>query len=383
MNKSKSKFKFSGKSLKFILISYLVWQVVLILISLFSSKFILPKSGYRYSQFAHNAPEYLLNRANFDGYHYLLISQKGYGTYQQAFFPMYPRLIKIISPFLGSELLAGLIISNVCFLLSLFLFYKLICLDYREEIARKALIFLMIFPTSFFFGAVYTESLFLVLVLGSFYAARKGNWWAAGALGGLASYTRVVGILIFPALIYEWYEQNKIKSLRMKIKSLSPLFLIPLGLLSYMNYLRQNYKDPLLFIHVQSYFGANRSSGKIILLYQVFWRYLKMVLTTKADILYFTVWLELLSALGFIALLVLAFKQKMRLSYLIFSSLAFIMPTLSGTFSSLPRYILVLFPAFIYLGMIKNRIIQFWLKMIFGLLLIISAALFYQGYWIS
>jgi len=381
MNKNKSFF--SSSVLRFVLISYFVWQMALILISLISSRIILPRNGYRYSQFTQTAPEYLLSRANFDGYHYLLISQKGYGAYQQAFFPMYPRLIKFLSPFLKNELFAGLVISNVCFLFSLFLFYELICLDYKEDTAKKVLIFLMIFPTSFFLGAVYTESLFLFLILGSFYAARRGKWWLAGILGGLASYTRIVGILIFPALIFEWYEKNKFENLKLKIKNFFPLFLIPLGLLYYMNYLRQNYKDPLLFVHVQSYFGANRSNGKIILLYQVFWRYLKMVLTTKIDILYFTVWLELLTALGFIALLILAFRKKMRTSYLVFGSLAFVLPTLSGTFSSLPRYVLVLFPAFIYLGMIKSKLIQFGLWVIFGLLLIISAALFYQGYWIA
>jgi len=82
-------------------------------------------------------------------------------------------------------------------------------------------------------------------------------------------------------------------------------------------------------------------------------------------------------------LLILAFRKKMRTSYLVFGSLAFVLPTLSGTFSSLPRYVLVLFPAFIYLGMIKSKLIQFGLWVIFGLLLIISAALFYQGYWIA
>ena len=108
-----------------------------------------------------------------------------------------------------------------------------------------------------------------------------------------------------------------------------------------------------------------------------------MILTTKLDPLYFTVWFELLAAIGFITLLLLGFKKRMRISYLIFATLSLLVPTLSGTFSSLPRYVLATFPCFILLGMIRNKMIYKTLWIIFSLLLIITSIFFFRGYWVA
>lgn len=334
--------------------------------------------------------------ANFDGEHYLSIAYRGYGNLEQAFFPFFPFLIKLLSsPFksnFSSELnlfpflVSGLIIANISFLVALILFYFLVRLDVDKKKARLSIFFLLVFPTSFFFGSVYTESLFLALILGSFYAARKKKWWLAGILGALASATRIVGVFLLPALLWEWWEQQKIKSQKLKVKSLFnllPIFLVLSGLLWYMRYLSINYQDPLMFLHVQPAFGAERSVDKIILLYQVFWRYLKMIATTKVDPLYFTVWLELFTALGFLGLLIIAYLKKIRLSYLIFAALAYLVPTLTGTFSSMPRYVLILFPGFITLSLIKNRFFRWLLIALSCLLLAISTIFFTRGYWVG
>ena len=330
-------------------------------------------------------PVWLWNRANFDGAHYLGISRRGYGLYQQAFFPFYPRLIKFLTPiFAGKDLLAAIFISNFSLLLLLYSFYKLILLDFDDQTARWATVFFLLFPTSFFLSCVYTESLFIFLVLTSFYTARTNHWLAAGIFGLLASYTRVTGVLLFPALLYEWYqvEKNKISKLE-KIKNLLPVFLVPLGLLSYMRYLGNEYRDCLLFLHVQPFFGAERSGSRIILIYQVFWRYLKMILTSKLDFLYFTVWLELLVAILLLIVFAYSIKKKIRTSYLVFAILSFFVPTLSGTFLSLPRFALAFFPCFIYLGTIKNKVIRISLLTIFGITFLISSVLFFRGYWLS
>jgi hypothetical protein len=150
-----------------------------------------------------------------------------------------------------------------------------------------------------------------------------------------------------------------------------------------MRFLGEKYHDSLMFFHVQPYFGAGRTGGKFILIYQVFWRYLKMIAVTKLDYLFFTVWLEFLVSVGFLVLIVLAHRRKIRISYLIFSLLAYVVPTLSGTFLSMPRYVLALFPGFIYLGLIKNNFLKYLLLVAFSLVFVISAALFFRGYWVS
>jgi len=379
-------WKSNHKIIKFILTVFVIWQIVISSVSFFSSKILPERSRFMYNDGVKIInPVWLWNRANFDGAHYLGISRRGYGLYQQAFFPFYPRLIKFLTPiFAGKDLLAAIFISNFSLLLLLYSFYKLILLDFDDQTARWATVFFLLFPTSFFLSCVYTESLFIFLVLTSFYTARTNHWLAAGIFGLLASYTRVTGVLLFPALLYEWYqvEKNKISKLE-KIKNLLPVFLVPLGLISYMKYLGNEYRDCLLFLHVQPFFGAERSGSRIILIYQVFWRYLKMILTSKLDFLYFTVWLELLVAILLLIVFAYSIKKKIRTSYLVFAILSFFVPTLSGTFLSLPRFALAFFPCFIYLGTIKNKVIRISLLTIFGITFLISSVLFFRGYWLS
>ncbi len=395
----KENFKKNKKTIIFISLAFIAWRVW-VQTFLLLGWFVLPLKEILLDGGMENffTRPGLWAWANFDGEHYLAIALQGYGNFEQAFFPFFPWLIRVVAYPLRESLFAllisGLTISHFAFLVALFLFYKLIKLDFEERVAQLAILFLLVFPTSFFFGAVYPESLFLLLIIGSFYAARKKQWWIAGILGAFASATRVVGIFLLPALLWEWWtqhqEKKKITNYQLLI-TLIPLLLIPLGLLFYMRFLASFYQDPLMFLHVQPEFGAQRSADKLILLYQVFWRYLKMIVSTKLDPLYFTVWLEFLTTLGFGALLIFAYLKKIRLSYLIFAVLAFLVPTLTGTFCSMPRYVLILFPGFIALALIKNKQSLLLRNKIFltlffvlcSMLLVIATIFFTRGYWIG
>ena len=217
-----------------------------------------------------------------------------------------------------------------------------------------------------------------------FLAARKKKWALAGMLGAVASATRIVGIFLFPALVWQWWQGTQ-GTKKPKLKNFFPLVMICLGLFLYMYYLYKTVGDPLFFFHVQPFFGAERSGDKIILLYQVFWRYFKMLLTVeKISPIYFTVVLEAITGFGFLFLPVFAYLRKW-FSYVIFMSLAYIAPTLTGTFSSLPRYVLILFPGFMLLAIWAEK--YHWLKkayVIFCLpFLVLSLWLFFRGYFVA
>ncbi len=323
--------------------------------------------------------------ANFDGVHYLMVSEKGYVFgLTQAFFPLYIVLTKVGAFIVQNRVIAGLALSHLFFVGSLVIFYKLLRLDYSQKVTHRTILYLVLFPTSFYFLSVYTESLFLFLLLLSFYFMRTKQWGYAALVGIALTLTRIIGIFIVPAYLYEVW---KSKAAQDKYPPFSHLILacVPvLGLLAYMLYLHVEFNDPLLFAHVQSSFGAGRETDKLVLIYQVFWRYLKMVFTVdRSNPLYFTVWLELLSTLSFVGLLIWGFLKKVRTSYLIFSIPGLLLPTLTGTLSSMPRYVLVLFPGFIVLGMIKHKWVQSLLVIIFTILLMICTALFTRGYWIA
>lgn len=377
--------------LLFILSVFIIWQVLISGLITLGEQYFPTTFEYLYTEKRIVNPPWLWSRANFDGIHYLDIARKGYGIYQQAFFPFYPKLIKALTPiFHGQDLVAGLSVSVVSLFFALFIFYKLIRLDYQKSIAKRAVIYLLIFPTAFYFAAVYTESLFLFFVLASFYFARTKHWWLAGIVGMLATCTRLPGIFLFPALAIElWFQaglhQKSQKDWQYFISNLMPLFFIPLGLIGYMSYLSARFQDPLLFVHVQPYFGAGREATKLVLLYQVFYRYLKMLVACeKMTPTYFVVVLELLTGAGFLFLTLFAWLRRWH-SYVTFMALAYLTPTLTGTFSSLPRYALALFPGFILLAIWAEK--YRWVRILYPLiaisLLIISLLFFTRGYWLA
>jgi len=356
---------------KFIILILVVWRLFLNIVSLLARNIIPQRMGFL-------GPSVW---ANFDGVHYLSIAKRSYVQYEQAFFPLYPWLIKRLSLLLDNNLLlSSFLISYLSFFISLVLFFKLVELDFNKKVAKRTLLFLLMFPTSFFFISVYTESLFLALILGSFYAARKKKWWLAGILGGLASATKLTGIILLLALIIEWMEQSKKKRL---IKKLSWFILIPSGLLFYMFYLWKSVKDPLFFFHAQPAFGANRSGGKLILFYQVIWRYIKIFFTVPIQ--NYDFWIAVLEFIVTILFLYLAIISyfKVRKSYGLFSILIIILPTLTGTFSSMPRYVLPAFSIFILLGSLKLGKISYLIYGFFVIFLALLTGLFVQGWWVA
>jgi hypothetical protein len=369
----------SKKDFSFILFSFLSWRVLLFVIPFFAVKFIpLQEHFLGGGMQAYLKSPWLWAWANFDGEHYLSIAKDGYHLAEQAFFPLYPLLIKL----LGGGVWVGLLISNTSFFLALVGLFKLLRIDYSQKIARLAIILLLIFPTSFYFGAVYTESLFLCFIVWSFYFYRKGNFLHSSILGMLASGTRVIGIILLPIYLLELFKEKTKWD-----KTHLWLLLIPLGLVSYMFYLYKLYGDPLMFLHALPSFGEQRSSVPI-LLPQVIYRYVFKILPNLNYSYFagtFTTVMEFVVGILFFGVSLISFF-KLRLSYALFLAFGYLVPTLSGSFSSLPRYVVVLFPAFILFSIWldkSSKIIKIVSYTILLMGLIISLSLFSRGFWLA
>lgn len=104
----------------------------------------------------------------------------------------------------GANLIAAYAVSLAAFLGALYLLSRLVALELGFGPRKVTLILLAAFPGSLYFSAPYSESLFLLTSVASFYAARRGHWVWAGVAAGLASGTRAIGVvLIVPlALLY-------------------------------------------------------------------------------------------------------------------------------------------------------------------------------------
>lgn len=151
--------------------------------------------------------------ARWDSGWYIDIATDGYTTppkwvdpetvHQQrdvAFFPLYPLLMRLGMVITGDAALSGILISHLAFLLALCILFDLVRTQFDEETARRTIILLSVYPYALFFGAVYSEAIFLLCAALAFACAYRGVWWAAGLAAAAASATRLPGILLLPAL---------------------------------------------------------------------------------------------------------------------------------------------------------------------------------------
>jgi hypothetical protein len=142
--------------------------------------------------------------ARWDSVWYLTIAHSGY-DHQLArteFFPLYPLVMRWVGAVIGSELLAGILISCVAFMVALVLLYRLAALELGPQAARACVLLIAFSPMAWAFSAVYTESLFLALSLGCILRARSGSWGWAGVLGALAAATRAEGLTLLVPLTF-------------------------------------------------------------------------------------------------------------------------------------------------------------------------------------
>jgi Mannosyltransferase (PIG-V) len=145
-----------------------------------------------------------------DSGYFIEIAQHGYLNHYQsaAFFPGYPALIRAASYLcFGNMVVAGLIVSNAALLAALVVLYRLTEREYDEPAARRAVLYLCLFPTAFFFFTLYTESVFLLAAVGALALARYRHWAWASLAGLAAGLTRSAGIVIAIALAVEAIHQ--------------------------------------------------------------------------------------------------------------------------------------------------------------------------------
>jgi hypothetical protein len=132
-----------------------------------------------------------------------------------AFSPLYPLLIRWLGWLLGGEyLLAALLISNAALIAGLALLYKLVLLDFPEDVARRSVVYQVALPAGFFLLAGYREALYVCLAMLSVYAARRSNWALAGVAAFLAALARMQGWVLALPLAYEALRQAEMRPLR-------------------------------------------------------------------------------------------------------------------------------------------------------------------------
>ncbi len=374
---------------------FLVWAVwkffIFLSVALLATRFSV-QSGY----LGGGVERYFTNPAlwgfaNYDGSHYLTIVRDGYLVGMYYYFPLYPITISLINSLfrLNGEfglLLSGLIGSSIFHLLSLIVIFKFASNLFDKKIANHVVMVILLFPFSFFFNAVYTESLFLLLASLALYFTGKKNWFLASIFCALATATRLAGLALVASLLVQFILHYKV-SIKELILNSYKVIISPLGLISYMLFLNQRFGDPLIFWSNIENFGQQRSET-LVLLPQVFFRYVFRIIPASvsyppAFVIYF--W-ELLVAVILLLTIIYMLKKKFPAYLTVFSIISYLLPTFSGSFSSLPRYALAIVPSFFVIGILvssRGNLVKALYYLGCALFLVLFASMFVAGYWVS
>jgi hypothetical protein len=355
-------------------------RLILYLSFLFAAKY-LPLARENW-----NVPEQAIRPLNrWDAWWYLSVAEHGYdyqlmpGQHPAAFFPLYPILIKTLHSLTRISLpWSGIIISNLALLAALHTISKAIESDHGREVAERTLIYLAIFPTSLFFSTIYTESLFLFLAASSLCQMRRDHWLRSSPWVLLASLTRPTGVVL--ALPSIWAFAQSVYKKKVSWIRLAPLGAVLIGIGSYMTYLQIKFGDALLFYNTQRVSGWGRSFG---------WERMKN-LPTQVTLALTSLWwpeverFDVLFFFVFLLLIVVSFRYLPKV-YCWFSLGALLLPISTGTFSSMSRFVVVIFPCFAVVALLSERRPRLHLAIVLisTTLLVCYSMIFSRWYWVD
>jgi Gpi18-like mannosyltransferase len=189
-----------------------------------------------------------------DAFWYVSIAEQGYSysatqALNVAFLPGFPLAIRaltvVVNPFT-----AGLIVSHVASLLAIVVFWRWVRERAGLHAAERAVLWLVVFPYSFFFYTIYSEGLYFLLCTLALRAADRQRWVHAGIWATLAVLTRPMGVLLIPA--FAWGIHQTLRSGGRPRPVMAMAALPAFALAAYGLYLWLRFGDPFAVITAQN-----------------------------------------------------------------------------------------------------------------------------------
>lgn len=295
-----------------------------------------------------------------------------------VFFPAYPLLVRIVSlNGLLPTAFAGYLTSFGCLAVACVWLWQAVAREWRDErTATLAVVFLLCGPVSFFFNCIYSEPLFLPLLIGCIDRARRGHWGWAFVLGVGIGLTRFVGIVMAVPLAWEYLQQLKDRRSLRAVGAMAPAACLAplLGAGLYCLYMWHTFGNPLMYFQGQLHWGR-----RYAWFYLLFYRE-----SFSLQPLFYQIWFACTVATAF-GLMLWGVFLRIPLTYTI-CALTFSFVYISSRFvEGLPRYFSVVFPFYAILGLIATRwpFLKWPLLGSCLLLQALSVALFVCGYWFT
>ena len=330
----------------------------------------------------------------FDSGWYYGIARSGYayvpgGRSNIAYFPVYPLLMRFVGRLFGrsagSVYLGGIVVSWIAFVLAAVVIYRLARLDLPSRRAERAVLLLTIFPFAFFFGVVYTESVFLLATLLAFYAFRTKRWILGGLSGAVATATRVNGIMMVPALAWlAWRSSDA--SRRDRVAAIGGLVLTACGVGAYSAFIYQltnvpgGSHNPFEWVATIERWGYYPGGAPWMPLTHLAGRllthpyaYLAGEPMARFDVLNGVAAIVVAASIPFV-------WRRFGAAYGLFMLANLSMPLSSGQFEGLGRYCAVMFPFFIWLATIRSRAVVTAIVVALAMLYALCLALFSNVY---
>jgi hypothetical protein len=234
-------------------------------------------------------------------------------------------------------LMSGALASNLAFLAALILLGAVLRQDCDRQTSARAVLYLLLFPTSIFFSMLSNDALFLLLAVGAFAAALKRHWLLSGLLGGLSGLSRPEGVLLVVPLILEYLVQRQF-NLRAVRLDICWLLLVPLCLLAYLGW---SAGDPL---------GGFKllQSWRLDLL--PIWSGLQRFPQVPGPLPGEVHPLVHFGVIACLAVLIIACWRRLRASYSLFATIVLLTCVYPRSVGSLARCVLPIFPVFAVLG---------------------------------
>ncbi len=291
-----------------------------------------------------------------------------------VFFPLYPLLMRWGGALLGGHpLLAGTVISLAAFAGAIALLYRMTVLELGEEKAWPVILLLSTYPFALFYSVVYTESLFLFLTVGAFYAMRRRSLLLAALAGFAAGLTRPNGFWLAVPLLWlatrgaEGRGGRGGREVPAILAALAPLA----GVAIFSAYLSVRFGDALAWMHGQAAWGmpllGRGPAPDPVRTAEDLRLKASEVIVYAGDI----------TAFFLAATSILPVARRVGAAYGLWIAINIFPPVAAHLFISLGRFTSVLFPLFFWLALVVPRRRVAWLAGVFAVCQAILAVCFF------
>jgi hypothetical protein len=317
-----------------------------------------------------------------DARHFLEVATFGYtdpatDPNAPAFFPLFPMLVHALDGIGIPTVLAAMIITTLATWVACIFLFLLAEDDVGEGAGRKAMSYLLLFPTAVFLIAPYSEALFLAGAVGAFYFVRRDRWVPAALCLAVASGTRAAGLFVAAGLVCELVRRRR--GVADLARAGGALLIGVVPMLAYLGYLARIEGSPMAYLTAQRIGWSREFVGPVGSLLQTW----DQAMSGAGPTNWLLAWrIELIAAVVGVAFTIWAALRR-EWGYAGYMGTTMAVLVTSTWYFSIPRMLLALFPIYLLTASatIRRPLLHDSVMIASGSLAVLGVVVFTQGAW--